>query len=152
MVRISPSIPYDPMRLPLVVRWLGKINKDGKQGLVNHSVVSGLDLLPTILSIIGGKEPQNVLDGIDISRYLYNESVNLRPNSPLVLFSSGVAQCSLVSDFKACLSMEGTDGQYLYNLRKDRSESYNIDNDKPGVFTRMINEMWTVVQGLISKP
>lgn len=57
------------VRMPAAIKWPGKI----KPGIETMDMVSTLDVLPTILSLVG-LSPRDDLDGIDISSILFRNS------------------------------------------------------------------------------
>ena len=58
----SKRAPYDyGMRTPIMFKWKGEI----KPKLDNRSLVSSIDILPTILDLLGIEEP-NEMDGINV--------------------------------------------------------------------------------------
>ena len=54
------------MRVPAMIQWQNKIEPG-----VSRDLVSTLDLLPTILSLVGVKQP-NDLHGFDLKELLFN--------------------------------------------------------------------------------
>ncbi|MDR6762180.1 arylsulfatase [Flavobacterium sp. 2755] len=48
-------------RVPFLIRWPGKI----ESGTVNGSLITNMDLLPTIADITGAALPENKIDGLD---------------------------------------------------------------------------------------
>ena len=69
------------IRMPAIVRWPGKVPK-GKEIM---DMVSTLDVLPTILNLIG-VSPQVDLDGIDVSPLLYQNATNTSVFDDRILF------------------------------------------------------------------
>lgn len=68
---------YQGVRVPVFIHWPGKV----KPG-VNHTVLSGMDLAPTILELIGGKPPEAseaILDGQSFAPMLNGAEVKERP-------------------------------------------------------------------------
>jgi arylsulfatase A-like enzyme len=54
------------LRMPAIARWQGRISP----GSSSLELVSTLDVLPTLLSLVGVEPPRRVLDGVDISHIL----------------------------------------------------------------------------------
>ncbi len=68
---------YQGVRVPVFIHWPGKV----KPG-VNHTVLSGMDLAPTILELIGGKPPEAseaILDGQSFAPMLSGAKIDERP-------------------------------------------------------------------------
>lgn len=68
---------YEGARVPLTVRWPGRI----KPG-VTHALVSSIDVAPTILQITGAQlptPPQTILDGTSILKVLEGHTMPERP-------------------------------------------------------------------------
>nr|XP_058972971.1 N-acetylgalactosamine-6-sulfatase-like [Pocillopora verrucosa] len=64
------------MREPSIAWWPGKI----KAGQVSHQLGTLMDLFTTALSLAGAKsQAKKVIDGIDLSQVLFNQSVTARP-------------------------------------------------------------------------
>jgi arylsulfatase A-like enzyme len=54
------------VRVPLLVRWPGHV----PAGRASNELISGMDLLPTLLAIAGAKQPTSQIDGLDLSQLL----------------------------------------------------------------------------------
>jgi arylsulfatase A-like enzyme len=68
---------YQGVRVPVFIHWPGKV----KPG-INSTLLSGMDLAPTILELIGGELPQPdkaVLDGQSFAKLLEGEKIADRP-------------------------------------------------------------------------
>ena len=57
------------LRMPTVARWPGKI----KPATESMALMSSLDLVPTVLSIVGSSNPLGGVDGIDVSSVLLGD-------------------------------------------------------------------------------
>ncbi len=65
---------YDSgIKIPLLIKWPGKI----KGGIVSESLVSLVDIAPTLLSLVGIKVPSN-MQGVDIKELLFNPESDVR--------------------------------------------------------------------------
>jgi arylsulfatase A-like enzyme len=126
--------PYDGgLRVPMVVRWPGKV----KAGGVSDAVWGFADVLPT-LAEIGGAMPAGAadLDGVSIlptllggeqsgldDRFMYWES-----------FEGGFQQASRWNDWKAVRRNRGK--LELYDLAKDPGEKHDVAAANPQVVKR----------------
>ncbi len=139
------SVYEGGLRVPLIVRWPGKV----KAGVVDDdSVMSGVDIAPTFASIAGVDTSDVVFDGEDISdiwlngprkrnKQLYWEyrfpiigaAVNV---SPPVAFRDG--------DFKLLMNHDGT-GMELYNIVQDPSESIDLVDSETVVASEMKQDL-----------
>lgn len=70
--------------MPALARWPGKI----AAGTESMALVSTLDVVPTVLSIIGGTrlESQSDLDGMDISPVLFNSAKEYNSEERVLFF------------------------------------------------------------------
>jgi N-sulfoglucosamine sulfohydrolase len=67
------SLYDDGIRVPLLIRWRGKV----KPGSHSSAMISQVDLLPTFLEIAGGNAPENI-DGISFLEVLTGEKESHR--------------------------------------------------------------------------
>ncbi len=72
--RAKKTIREGGSRVPMIMRWTGHLPK----GKVESRLVSSLDILPTILEIVGTKPHQNDLDGRSLMPLFYKESAPWR--------------------------------------------------------------------------
>ena len=128
------------IRVPMLVRWPGRV----RPGSVSEIPVSGVDLYPTILEIVGAKQPPGyILDGDSLVPVLKGTKA-LPPRSIFWHFpaylepDSGrrgpwkTTPCSAVrqGDWKLIEFFE--DGHLeLYNLRSDIGETRNLAKTMP---------------------
>ncbi|MEM6911195.1 MAG: sulfatase-like hydrolase/transferase [Verrucomicrobiota bacterium] len=134
------------IRSPFIVRWPGRV----PAGRVDTtSVISGLDWLPTLASIVGIREVPTHLDGEDVSRAWAGQE-RLR-ETPLFwrVSSSGAGPSMLWKDWK--LHLPGKRGKtpvQLYDIAKDPSESQNLAADFPEVTARLTQKTQEWVDSL----
>jgi len=70
------------LRMPALARWPGKITAGGE----SMALLSTLDVVPTLLSILRKGSVSNELDGIDISPVLFGKDVNFDDAGDRILF------------------------------------------------------------------
>ena len=134
------------IRVPLVVKWPGKI---APNSVSNHSV-AGTDHYPTLLNLASLPEQASQhLDGQSYANTLLNKSQTPRP----AMFWHFRTQGNLA---RVCGTPSGTvinDGKHklinwydsgnieLYNVNKDFGETNNIADKKPKVTQRLMTEL-----------
>jgi arylsulfatase A-like enzyme len=132
------------IRVPLVVRWPGKV----KPGTVSNTPVTNMDFYPTFLDIIAKSKDKN-LDGQSILPVLLGKKIKERPlfwHFPIYLqaydpqtdegrdpyFRTRPGSVMRVGDWKLHEYFE--DGVLeLYNLKKDVGERNNMANKNPAL-------------------
>jgi arylsulfatase A-like enzyme len=134
------------VRVPFVAWWPGKT----KSGVNDSTVVSSLDLVPTLAKLCGADLPIGYApDGEDVSAALRGEAHKRtkplyweygrnpksfafpkddRHKSPNVAVRDG--------DWKLLVNADGT-GAELFDLSNDRAESKNLAGDNPDVANRL---------------
>ena len=134
------------IRVPLVVKWPGKI---AANSVSNHSV-AGTDHYPTLLNLASLPEQASQhIDGQSYANTLLNKSQTPRP----AMFWHFRTQGNLA---RVCGTPSGTvinDGKHklinwydsgnieLYNVNKDIGETNNIADKKPKVTQRLMTEL-----------
>ena len=134
------------IRVPLVVKWPGKIAPNSAS---NHSV-AGIDHYPTLLNLASLPEQASQhIDGQSYANTLLNKSQTPRP----AMFWHFRTQGNLA---RVCGTPSGTvinDGKHklinwydsgnieLYNVNKDIGETNNIADKKPKVTQRLMTEL-----------
>lgn len=124
------------IREPFFVRWRGHL----PPGMVNETtVVTGVDLLPSLLSIAGVALPEEYQsDGVDLSQAMLGRSAPVRARPVFWEYNAlgGNIQPGLQKDrsptlamrdgsWKVLVNADGSDLE-LYNLAADRDESDNL--------------------------
>lgn len=127
------------IRLPFIVRWTGKTPENKAD---NTTILSAVDLFPSLLKLTGIEVPADVLsrmDGEDMSQALLGKPQEREKN---VLWEYGRNTPGSIprpreavnrspnlavrkGDFKLLVNDDGTSAQ-LYNVVKDRGEKHNI--------------------------
>jgi N-acetylgalactosamine-6-sulfatase len=118
---------------------------------VDPTLISGLDIFPTLLSIAGYKIDKNrVVDGMDISRLMEDPSqIKKFDNRPFFYFGLGqtlmaVREGKWKLHIKQYSQLEGAKKLYfdgklplLFNLDVDPSEQYDLADQYPEVVARL---------------
>jgi arylsulfatase A-like enzyme len=135
------------VREPFFVRWPGRVPPGTRN---ERTVVTGVDLLPSLASIAGVELPSAYRsDGVDLSRALIGASRPVRARSIFWEYNAlgGNLQPGLERDRSPTLAMrDGSwkvlanadgSGRELYNLASDRDESENLTDRFPRRTARM---------------
>ena len=115
------------IREPLLVCWPGVTTP----GTVCHAPVTGMDFLPTILSMVGGGSPPNPCDGLDLSALLKDPTATLPRESlywhyPHYSDQGGTPTGAIrEGDWKLIEFFEDNHVE-LYNLKLDPGEGYDF--------------------------
>ncbi len=144
------------IRVPLIVRWPGKI----KPGQVNHGVFAFWDFLPTAAEIAQVKPPRDI-DGISFLPSLLGKA---QTNQHAALYwefhERGFQQAARVGDWKAVRLKAGGPIE-LYNLKADPGEKNNVADQNPQVVAKMEaylksarteSEHWPVKRPVAARP
>ncbi|MHC4637105.1 MAG: arylsulfatase [Planctomycetota bacterium] len=120
------------IRVPMVVRWPGKV----PAGKVSDSVWYFADVLPTFAELAGAKAPKNI-DGISVvPSLLGKKQQNL--NGRFLYWEEPDAPSQAVRWGKYKAIRRGLDGQMvLYDLDKDLAESNDIASQNPEVVSKI---------------
>jgi arylsulfatase A len=84
------------VRVPLLARFPGAI----PGGLVSQTMVTHLDLLPTIAGLTEAELPANPLDGIDIWPLLGGQQNDIARDVPFLFFNNICLQCARLGRWK----------------------------------------------------
>lgn len=112
------------LRVPFFISWPGKIDAG-----ISHEPVISLDILPTILAILGKKLPKgNVFDGKNLTPVLYGE---LKKPLHKQLFWDGNDGHWAMREGKWKLVYDRKKNLGLFNLQEDIGESINKAEEYP---------------------
>jgi arylsulfatase A-like enzyme len=121
------------MRVPCLLRWPGKV----APGRVEESVVSAIDLLPSICSFAGVTKlggPQ--IDGLDISRLVLGGRMPV-DERPFFYFNKNDLEAIRVGNWKLHFSKMGKAQPLLFDLVQDPSESTDLLGQMPNVVEKL---------------
>jgi len=138
MKGIKGSVDEGGIRVPLFIRWPGKL----QEGMVVDQIASHIDILPTVLELIDVPHPDSlVLDGLSLlpllnneqipwpARNIYTHQVNrvfkMTPGSVrtdrhrMIYLESGVSLFDLIDDPGQIKDIAAEDSQITESLRLD---------------------------------
>ena len=130
-LRSGKGYPYEGgIREPMFVYWKGKIQPGSSSDLL----VSSIDILPTLCSVVGMPLPNKKIDGRDISPALRGEKMD---DVPLFWHfphyrGKDVVPYSIIrdGDWKLIKRYEGKEFE-LFNLKNDLGEEHEISSSNP---------------------
>ncbi len=120
------------LRVPMVVRWPGKV----KPGTVSGDLVSALDIGATSLAMAGGDPADAGLHGVDLIDYLTGQSSD-PPNKALYWRTATLGQDSGIvreGDYRLFIQRGK---KSLYNLKEDIAETNDIAANHPKLVKRL---------------
>ncbi|MEM9525917.1 MAG: sulfatase-like hydrolase/transferase [Bacteroidota bacterium] len=141
----SKRSPYDyGMRTPIMYKWSGKIKPEFNP----HSLSSSLDIVPTILSLLGIERPEG-LDGIDVfndeelqqRKTLFGE---IYAHDFTSVDSSLYYRMAITNPYKLILPNQQNkpDGEVqLFNLSEDPYEQKNLAAQHPEIVEDLKNKL-----------
>ncbi|MEL0604165.1 sulfatase [Pseudoalteromonas undina] len=131
------------LRVPLIIRWPEKV----KPGL-DHTPVINADFYPTLVNITKSKQPNQVLDGVDLTKHLLGKKriaerdlfwhfpIYLQAHNGLTdqgqdpLFRTRPGSAIRSGNWKLIQYFENNDFE-LYDLTNDSAEKNNLASEKP---------------------
>ena len=135
----------EQIRVPLIVRVPG-----GRRGVTVPDLVRGIDVLPTILEIVGvdppaGVQGQSLVDLMagrpEPERLAYAEVLNtlddLAPDA-LPQHQKDLLFCTMDRRFKLIHHKLAPENTELYDLESDPGELENVARDRPGEVRRLV--------------
>lgn len=128
------------IRVPLVMRWPGKISDESilKAGSSSKMVVDVTDLLPTFCELAGAESPLGV-DGVSIAPTITGKGHQQKRE--FIIHEAGNGQSIIRGDQKL---VRGKSGQVqLFDLEADRREEHNIAGDHP----ELVKELESLLLG-----
>ncbi len=137
LLHTGPHLYNDLIRVPLMIHLPGQ-----QQSLRIEKIGEQVDLLPTILDLVGSKAP-NWADGISLKPALQGDrlpqrfifSMNLEPNSTFAPVSKGTV--AVIDDNFKFIEYLGTHDRELYRYRADMGDQTNLINSELDVGARM---------------
>jgi arylsulfatase A len=127
------------IRMPFTAQWPARI----PAGAVSDEPACFIDLLPTLVSLAGGKIPTDrPVDGIDISAALCGQRMHPR-QEPIYFFRDWTLNSLRAGHWKLHVSRQPNHDErelpQLFDLRIDPTESYNVANLYPDVLDELLN-------------
>jgi len=125
------------LRVPLIVRWTGKI----PSGKVIDTPVVNTDFLPTLLELVGEKVPKDI-DGKSFAKTLLsgkNEKGNKRLffHFPHYTNQGGRPSGAVIDGKWKLIKYYDDDSVELYNLENDIGETTNLAEKEPAIAKRL---------------
>lgn len=155
-MREGKGVSYEGgVRVPCIMRWKGI----APEGIICNQLASTIDILPTLASICHLNMPKNRIDGFNMQPilrgdmnheprkyfYYYYRKNDLqavrRDNWKLVLPHRGrsyVGQQPGMNGFPGGAPEDTPIGQGLYDLRRDPSEAYDIQQYYPEIMAELL--------------
>ena len=137
-------------REPCIMKWPGKI----PEGTICQHLAATIDILPTIVSILGGESPKKEIDGVDITDLMFQNGESNPRNTLWYYYGKNNLEAVRKDHWKLILphwhrtyedQLPGNDGFpgsqrqshfdsiALFNLRRDPGERYDVKNMYPDV-------------------
>jgi arylsulfatase A len=125
------------LRVPCVIRWPGAI----PPGAIRHDVVTSMDFLPTLVSIVGATLPvDRLIDGRDVTTILTGNGP--RPGDrPFFYYLGDQLEAVRHGRWKLQVRRGAEEVHELYDLRADIGETRNAYDDHPRVVRRLEREL-----------
>ncbi|NQZ77769.1 MAG: sulfatase-like hydrolase/transferase, partial [Ekhidna sp.] len=146
------------MRVPAIMQWKGRI----PEGTVSSSLVSTLDMLPTISAIANAELPADKpIDGMDISEHLFDKKpLNDRE---LAFYMDGDYRAYRAGDWKIKMPFKGSKERMwkagvaahdtlLFDLKNDIGEQNNLVDTEKEKLKEMVEKMVAFEQTLQPLP
>jgi arylsulfatase A-like enzyme len=118
------------IRVPMIVRWPGKVKADAK----SEQVWTFWDVLPTIADIAGVKSPEEI-DGRSMLPALYGQNQSRQDSLYWEFHERGFDQAVRMGDWKAV--RHGKAPLELYNLTIDPGEARNVAQQNRDVVAKI---------------
>jgi arylsulfatase A-like enzyme len=122
------------LRVPCIMRWQGEI----PAGEVCSEIATIMDILPTLAGLIGGKLPENRIDGKDIWSLISGAPGAKSPHEAFFYYSKWALRGVRSGKWK--LHMENKDEKThisLYNLETDIEEKHDLSKEHPLIVNRL---------------
>lgn len=123
--------------MPAVARWPGKI----QAGSESMSLVSTLDVVPTVLSLLG-KESRSELDGVDISSVLFGQDTSSFDDRVLFFWRDGFEDGPLgppYGRFDVVAVKMGRIKAWFSTKSAHYNDDIAVDHDPPLLFDTLVD-------------
>jgi len=134
--RGSKATTYEGgVRVPFIVYWEGRT-----QAKTLKSLVSGVDVLPTLARWCGVEPPQGVaIDGQDVGALFTEQAASLH-HKPVYYVHNGVPEVVRDGDWKLRRVTENKrEIVELFNLAADPAERVNLKDENPQQYQRLVD-------------
>ena len=123
------------LRVPFIIRWPGHV----PAGRVDEkNVMSFMDWMPTLASIVGSDELPELMDGEDVSDIWMGETRERVKTQYWKASSTGSSPSMREGEWKLHFNRKNSGkGTELYDLSVDPSESRNVADDHPEVLAEL---------------
>lgn len=142
------------IRIPFIASWPGKI----KSNQTSDTLISTVDLLPTLAKISGATSPTSTLDGEDISPLFFKPSATLRRNAlywhyPHYHRQGQPSGAIRDGDFKL-IEFFNDQSIEVYDLKNDIGEQHNIALKQPELTASLLSKLrqWRIKVGAQDMP
>lgn len=123
------------MRVPCIMRWPGVIPGESR----SSQLATGMDLLPTITEIIGGRMPEDrLIDGKSIYAMMMNPETSRSPHRCFAYYFKDSLQAVRNHQWKLHVNRDGEVVNELYNLMNDIGETTNVFDRNPAVVEELL--------------
>ncbi|WP_343563352.1 sulfatase-like hydrolase/transferase [Sphingobacterium sp.] len=120
------------IRVPMIMQWPAQLPK----GKVANAMVSGMDILPTSLDAIQGKNiPGQQVDGLS----LLSSYKTVKKGHDYLFWRRGVAKAVRHAEWKLIVVKD--DPILLFNLKNDLKEQHNLAEKYPDRVKDMLNKL-----------
>ena len=108
------------VKVPYIIKWPGKIPANYE----NNGLASTLDIMPSLINIINGKQPDLPIDGIDLSESWLNKNINSKRefiayyNQKYKLEAVRKDHWKLIlpHTYRSYNIVSGNDGEYMFHV------------------------------------
>jgi arylsulfatase A-like enzyme len=137
-------------RVPCIVRWPGVV----PAGRVSNKLLANIDILPTVASVCGGRQPRQKIDGVDWTALLKGDDTQTPRKQFLYYYRKNSLEAVRQGNWKLVMAhpgrsyegfLPGQEGQpgnttesrlfpaALYNLERDPGERYDVREQFPQI-------------------
>ena len=146
------SFYEETVNVPLIISWKGKIYQDS---INSNTLVSGLDIYPTLLSMVGITPPSD-LPGKDLSPALLASAESSTIDRDYVVSEMNqkaytgntpgnfIGRTVITSDYKYILFDKGVNREMLFDVKNDPDELYPVMDDE--AYKTVLDECRTLLK------